>query len=264
MSSKGRHIVANGVNTYYEVHGDGEALLLLHGGTDTVECFREQTPALAKQFKVILPERRGHGRTADVEGPITYELMARDTAAFMEALGIPAAHLVGWSDGAIVGMLVAMSRPDMVKKLVSIGGNFHFRGLTERFEAYVRAATAETYFPPAVEMYKRISPDGPEHWAVVWEKIKRLWLTEPQFAPQEFARIVAPTLVMAGQNDIMTLEHTIELFRALPDGQLCVLPGASHFLLHEKPELVNRLITDFLAVEQLHGQADTASAASSQ
>jgi pimeloyl-ACP methyl ester carboxylesterase len=257
MNPKGRHVVANGVNTYYEVHGDGEALLLLHGGTDTIECFEHQTPALAKQFKVVLPERRGHGRTADVEGPITYELMAQDTMAFMEALGIAEAYLVGWSDGAIVGMLVAMSRPDMVKKLVSIGGNFTVDGLTESFVTYVQRARAETYFPPAAEMYRRVSPDGPEHWPVVWEKIKRLWLTEPQISP-------APTLVMAGQNDIMTLEHTIELFRALPNGQLCILPGASHFLLHEKPDLVNRLITDFLTVGQPHGQDATASAASSQ
>jgi pimeloyl-ACP methyl ester carboxylesterase len=246
VRSKGRYVIANGVNTYYEVHGEGEPLLLMHGGTDTIECFEQQSPVLAGRFKVILPERRGHGRTADIEGPISYEVMAQDTIAFMEALGIPAAHLVGWSDGAIVGMLVAMSRPDIVKKLVCIGGNFHVRGLTERFEAYVRTATAETYFPPAVETYKRVSPDGPDHWPVVWEKIKRLWLTEPQISPAELARITPPTLVMAGQNDIMTLEHTIELFRALPNGQLCILPAASHFLLQEKPELANRLLMDFL------------------
>jgi len=249
VSPNGRYVIANGVNTYYEVHGEGEPLLLMHGGTDTIECFQEQTPALAKRFRVILPERRGHGRTADVEGPITYELMAQDTIAFMEALGIGAAHLVGWSDGAIVGMLVAMWRPDMVKKLVSIGGNFNVDGLTERFVAYVREATAETYYPPAVEMYKQTSPDGPEHWPVVFEKIMRMWLNQPQMTPQELAGIQAPTLVMCGQNDIMTLEHTVELFRALPNGQLCVLPGASHFLMQEKPALVNQLIIDFLTTE---------------
>lgn len=249
MSVDGGYVKANGVNTYYEVHGEGGPLLLLHGGTDTIESFREQTPALAKRFKVILPERRGHGRTADVEGPITYELMAQDTIAFMEALGTGPAHLVGWSDGAIVGMLVAMWRPDIVKRFVSVGGNFHVDGLTEEFTAYVRRATAETFFPSAVEAYKQMSPDGPEHWPVVFEKIMRMWLAEPQMTSQELAAIKAPTLVMCGQNDIMTLEHTIELFRAIPSGQLCVLPGTSHFLLHEKPDLANRLLIEFLTAE---------------
>ena len=249
MNSEGRYLIATGVNTYYEVRGEGEPLLLMHGGTDTIECFQEQTPALAKRFRVILPERRGHGRTADVEGPITYELMAQDTIAFMEALGIGAAHLVGWSDGANVGMVVAMSRPDMVRKLVSVGGNFTVDGLTDKFVSYVRQATAETYFAPAVEMYKQLSPDGPEHWPVVFEKIMRMWLAEPQITPQQLASIQAPTLVMSGQDDIMTLEHTIELFRALPNGQLCVLPGASHFLMQEKPARVNQLIIDFLTTE---------------
>jgi pimeloyl-ACP methyl ester carboxylesterase len=249
VSPSGRYVIVNGVNTYYESCGEGEPLLLLHGGTDTIECFREQTPALAERFRVILPERRGHGRTADIEGPITYELMAQDTMAFMEALGIGAAHLVGWSDGAIVGMLVAMSRPDVVKRLVSIGGNFDVGGLTEEFVAYVRQATAETYYPPAVEMYKQTSPDGPEHWPVVFEKIMRMWLTEPQIGPQEFATIKAPTLVMSGDRDIVKLEHTVDLFRTIPGAQLCVVPGTSHFLLVEKPDLVNRLITDFLTAE---------------
>ena len=140
----GQYVTANGVKTYYEVHGEGEPLLLLHGGAvPAIESFALQTPELAKHFKVILPERRGHGRTADVDGPITYDLMAQDTIAFMEALAIKSAHLVGWSDGANVGMLVAISRPDLVKKLVSISGNFHVDGLTQQFKTFVERVTPD-------------------------------------------------------------------------------------------------------------------------
>src|SRR3970040_587953 len=110
VSGDGPYVDAGGVSTYYESHGEGEPLLLLHGGLCTIETFFGQTPELAKRFCVILPERRGDGRPADVDGPITYDAMAADTIAFMGALGIENAHLVGYSDGAIVGMLVAMRR----------------------------------------------------------------------------------------------------------------------------------------------------------
>src|SRR4051794_33250491 len=126
----GKYVDAGGVHTYYEVAGAGEPLVLLHGGFCTVETFGAQTPALAGQYRVYVPERRGHGRTPDVEGPITYENMAQDTIAFMEALGISSAHLVGWSDGAIVGLLVALHRPDLVRKLVLIGQAVNHEGAT--------------------------------------------------------------------------------------------------------------------------------------
>src|SRR5437879_5994609 len=109
----GAYVDAGGVRTYYAVEGEGEPLILLHGGGATLETFDGETSALASKYRVYLPERRGHGRTPDVEGPITYEIMAQDTIAFLEATGIASAHLVGWSDGALVGLLVALRRPDL-------------------------------------------------------------------------------------------------------------------------------------------------------
>lgn len=247
MSENGRYIDVNGLKTYYEVHGQGEPLLLMHGGFCTVETFFGQTPELARLYQVILPERRGHGRTADVEGPITYELMARDTIAFMEALRLESAHLVGYSDGAIVGMLVAMRRPDLVRKFVSISGNFDCDGLTEEGRASIQSATPETFPPMLVDLYKRTSPDGPEHWPLVFAKIRHMILNEPKIRPDQLASIKAPTLVMAADRDLMTLEHTVELFRAIPNAQLCIVPGASHLLAIEKPHLVNQAILSFLA-----------------
>ncbi len=245
MGDAGQYINVNGLKTYYEIHGEGEPLLLMHGGFCTIETFFAQTPELAKRYRVILPERRGHGRTADVEGPITYDAMARDTIGFMEALGIPNAHLVGYSDGAIVGLIVAMRRPDLVKKLVAISANFDCDGLTE--EASVESWTAETFPALFADAYKHLTPDGPDHWPVVFQKIQRMILTEPKIKPEELATIKAPTLVMAADRDLMTLEHTVALFRAIPAAQLCIIPGATHGLIFGQAARVNQAVLDFLA-----------------
>jgi pimeloyl-ACP methyl ester carboxylesterase len=237
---------AGGVRTYYESQGEGEPLLLLHGGLCTIETFFGQTPELAKGYRVILPERRGHGRTADVDGPITYDAMAADTIAFMEALGIESAHLVGYSDGAIVALLVAMRRPDLVRKFVSIGGNFDCDGLTDEGRAFFESMQPDTFIPMLADAYKKTSPDGPEHWPVVFEKVRRMFLSEPKISPAALDSIKAPTLVMAADRDLMTLEHTLALFRAVPGAQLCVVPGATHALLFEKPAVVNAAVLAFL------------------
>ena len=252
VSKMGRYLMAGNVRVYYEEYGEGEPLLLMHGGFCTVEIFSRLTPELADHYKVILPERRGHGRTADVEGPISYDLMAQDTIAFMEATGIKSAHLVGHSDGADVGMLVAMSRPDLVKKFVFISGNFDVNGLTKETLAFFQSATPEAFeHVPAlaklVEMYKQTTPDGPEHFPIVFEKLKRMMLEEPKIPPQNLSRITAPTLVMTGDRDVITLEHTIQMFRAIPKAQLCIVPGSSHALILEKPLFVAQAILDFLA-----------------
>lgn len=242
--------MAGSVRMYYEEHGEGESLLLMHGGACAIEIFSGFTPKLADRFKVILPEQRGHGRTADVEGIISYDLMAQDTIAFMEAAGIISAHFVGYSDGAVVGMLVAMSRPDLVKKFVSISGGFDVNGMTKEALAYFQSLTPETFPRLLVEMYKQTTPDGPEHFPIVFEKLKRLWLEEPRIPPQNLSRIAAPTLVISGDQDVIALEHTIELFRAIPKAQLCIVPGSSHGLVLEKPGLVAQVILDFLADEK--------------
>src|SRR5947208_15927294 len=101
----------------------------MHGGFCTVETFAKQTPHFAAKYQVIVPERRGHGRTPDVNGPITYESMARDTIGFMQALGIPSAHLVGYSDGGNTALVIALKRPDLVRKMVCLGANFHYNGM---------------------------------------------------------------------------------------------------------------------------------------
>ena len=241
------YISANGVETYYEVRGEGEPLLLLHGGTGTNEDFAQQVAVFAEQYRVIAPERRGHGRTADVEGPITYEVMRDDTIAFMEALGIERAAMVGWSDGANVALMVAMARPERVRKIVAVGGNFRSDGLVEGFRGWISTVTPETFPAKYREAYDRLSRDGPAHFGVVLEKVHRMWLSEPQLTADDLRRVAAPVLVMVGDRDLIRLEHTVEMFEGLPHAQLAIVPGSTHEVLQEKPELANRMILEFLA-----------------
>jgi pimeloyl-ACP methyl ester carboxylesterase len=244
----GAYVDAGGIRTYYEVHGSGGPLLLLHGGFCPVETFDGLTPTLAEQYTVYTPERRGHGRTADVEGSITYAAMAADTIAFLDAVGVPEAHLVGWSDGAVVALLVARARPDLAGKLVMIGQPVNFDGLPAEMRAGLSHGLTKQMLPPMLEpLYAATSPDGPQHFDVVAEKLFALYRIEPDIELSELAGVSAPTLVMIGDADMCTVEHAEAVRQALPDGHLAVVPGASHGLPMEKPTLTSAIVLDFLA-----------------
>ena len=240
------YIDAAGVRTYYEAQGTGEPLVLLHGGFASVETFAAFSPLLSARFHVYSPERRGHGRMPDLDGPITYEVMADDTAAFIGALDVGAVHLVGWSDGANVAMIVAIRRPDLVRRLVLIGTAVNSSGGTPFAQAMAEQMTIDHLPPMLVDAYAALSPDGRDHFPVVFDKLHRAIIeTETQLS--DLTRISAPTLVMAADDDLVSIEHLEAMRNTLPDAQLAVVPGTSHGLPLEKPELTARLITDFLA-----------------
>lgn len=244
------YVDAAGLNTYYEVRGNGDPVVMLHGGFATIESWDAQAAALSARYRVFLPERRGHGRMPDVEGPLTYENMASDTAAFIEALGIGPAHLIGWSDGGSVALYVALRRPDLVRKVICMGAAAWFDGLTAKTQAEAQHLSLEFFPPSLIEAHRSLSPDGPDHLPIFFEKIKVLWRSEPNMTPDELRQITAPTLVMLGDDDVLTIEHAATMAATLPDAQLAVVPGTDHGLMYEKPDLVGRLFLDFLADEQ--------------
>ena len=248
----GDYIDTGRVHTYCEVQGSGDAVILLHGGMCTAETFDGQTPALAEHFRVYVPERRAHGRTADVPGPITYEIMAQDTIDFIEAVGVERPDLVGWSDGALVGLLVALWRPELVGKLVLMSQSVSWEGVRPELSPFLGRASKQMVPPQLLQAYEALSPDGPDHLDAVLEKVLTLWNTDPAFALSDLDRVPAPTLVLAGDADVfLTIEHAAAMQRALADSQLAIVPGTSHAAPMEKPGLVNRLILDFLADDQV-------------
>ncbi|MFR0353201.1 alpha/beta fold hydrolase [Streptomyces sediminimaris] len=245
----GDYVALPGVRTWYETDGaeDAEPLLLLHGGMCTNETWGAQRADLAAAYRLFLPERRAHGHTPDVEGPLSYGDMADDTVDFIEAVVETPVHLVGWSDGGIVALLVALVRPDLVRRVVAIGANFRptpeIAADPAMFEHLTDDGPATA---PLRDMYAAASPDGAGHWPVVVRKLADMFAVEPALTTADLSRITAPTLVLAGDDDMMTLEHTIDLYRAIPASQLAIVPGTSHAAPMEKPALVNRLILDFL------------------
>jgi pimeloyl-ACP methyl ester carboxylesterase len=245
----GTYLQIRNSRIYYETSGTGEPLLLLHGGFGTVEDFSWQTPEFVKHFRVVAFERPGHGHTADTAEPFSFATMAEYTIDLIEALKLGTTTLVGWSDGAIIALLVAISRPDLVKRLVSVSGLFDTNAQAPQDLNWIRSLTPESFRKFEVSLVKRyeeVSPDGASHFPVVFEKTKRLWLTEPNIAREELAKISAPTMVIAADRDSIPLEHTMDLFRSIKGAQLCIIPGTTHFLMSEKPDAANRAILEFL------------------
>jgi len=217
-------------------------VVLLHGGTAHAGTWALQADALAAGRRVLMPEQRGHGHTADA-GELSYELMAADTVAFLDALVSVPVDVVGWSDGGVIAIHLALARPDLVRKIVTIGSNFHFEGTVPEFFG---DDAPDEGFNPLRDDYAQMSPDGPEHWAVINAKVVAMWGSSPELTVDDICRINVPFLVLVADDDAVTLEHTLALYRALPRGQLAVVPGASHLVPLEKPDLVNRLVVDFL------------------
>ncbi|MBF6548117.1 alpha/beta fold hydrolase [Nocardia brasiliensis] len=234
------------VRAWYDVTGAGEPVLLLHGGFVDSRSFDAAVPVLAEQFRVFRTDRRGHGRTPDVAGPISYDLMAQDTIAFLDTVIGGPAHVVGYSDGAIVALLVALRRPDLVRKLVSISGNFHHHGL---LPGVLDGFAHEEPMQRLAARYGEVSPDGVDHFPVVARKLLQMANAEPTLTVEELGGITARTLVIAADDDAMSLEHTIALYRAIPESELAIVPGTSHLLVVEKPAEVYRLVRNFLATD---------------
>jgi pimeloyl-ACP methyl ester carboxylesterase len=239
----------NGLNTYYEERGDGPPLLLLHGGFGNALSMEPMAAILSRQYTVYLPERRGHGHTPDI-GEITYELMTDDTAGFMRAKGIEKAHVAGYSDGAIICFYLGMRYPDLIGKLVPISGNFHWNGLTERMRAVFAKSTPEAFsevLGDLVTHYNEVSPDGPDHFPAVFAKLQRLFLTEPNLTVEDLASISAPTLVIAADRDVMSIEHTVALHHAIAGSRLYIVPEANHNLVFDRADDVCAALLRFLA-----------------
>lgn len=198
-------------------------------------------PPLSKRFALAAFDRRGHGRTADTDEPFSVEAMADETIAFLELLD-RRVFLVGLSDGANVALVVAMRRPDLLKRVVAVGANYHHDGLVP-----MKEFTPESEgFAKFARKYATYSPDGIEHAAVVVEKFRQLAKTQPTLTVIQLSTISVPVLVMVGDDDVARLDHTVSLYEAIPESQLCVVPGASHSVLKEHTKECVRVIQRFL------------------
>ncbi|MEO8457542.1 MAG: alpha/beta hydrolase [Chloroflexota bacterium] len=246
---EGKHVNVNGQNVYYEEYGQGDPLLLLHGGFGTGDSLLPIGQELAKHFRVIAPDRSSHGHTADKDGPLTYDSMTDETIGVIEALGLGKVSLFGYSDGAIICLLLALKRPDLIKKMVPLSANFHYNGLEPAMAGMMGSFTpemAKMMLGEAVATYEKYTPDGPDHFPVVFEKTKAMFMTQPTLTVEDLAKITTPTLVLAGDHDLMTIEHTTALYKAIPGAQLAIIPNATHELAFSHAPDVSREALRFL------------------
>jgi pimeloyl-ACP methyl ester carboxylesterase len=240
------YVGVDGQQIWHEVSGEGAPVVLLHGAFAGASSWFAQVPALvAAGYRVYAPERRGHAHTADVDGPLTYAVMAEDTIAYLDQVVGTAAHLVGWSDGAVVAVLVAMQRPDLVDRMVLIGQYYNSSGRAESEIIKTLLANREGAMSFLRAGYDPISPDGPEHFEMVFDKTLAMIEREPEIDLADLASIAAPTLVLQGDDDEVSLEHSAAVAAVLNAGRLAVLPG-SHALPIESPDVVNPLLVSFL------------------
>jgi pimeloyl-ACP methyl ester carboxylesterase len=232
----------DGVRIYYETYGAGPPVLVLHGGTAYLETMHHQIEALAKDHLVIAPDSRAHGRSTDGPGPLHYHRMAEDMIALMGRLEVRKFDVVGWSDGGIIGLDLAIHHPDRVGRIVTMGANYDLTGLSNTGPPQPHDAPATASVRAA---YRRLS-STPDHWPEFYAKVNHMWRTEPHYSVGELGQIAAPVLVMAGEFDSVRREHTDALAAAIPGARKVIIPAASHFAPLTHPDAVNAAIVDFL------------------
>ena len=241
----GKYIDVNGIKIYYEIYGEGEPLLLLHGNSGSINSFVYQIPELSKHFKVIAVDSRAQGRSSDSEKEITYALMASDMSELIEKLKLGSVYVVGWSDGGNIGLELGLNHPDKIKKLITFGANFTW----ENFIVPPDSVTMDPNDPlivkvsPILQKYKagmdKITPEIKKKLSTLMEKF-------PNLTEEQLRQIKIPVLVVAGDHDLIKIDHTVTLFKNLPHAQLFIVPGASHTVVIEQPELINSEIIKFL------------------
>jgi pimeloyl-ACP methyl ester carboxylesterase len=233
---------------WYEEQGSGDPLILIHGGAVDARFFEKNVGPLAERFRVIATDLWGHGRTADRAGPFSLESFSADVAALIDQVAGGSAHVLGHSIGAAVALDLTLRRPDVVRQLIEVSGGYDIEADASNAAADIDAMVAGTVkFLGA--SYGAVSPDGEDHFAIVTRKDFELTSREPKFTPEQIGTITHRTLVMVADDDITPIEHQLDFYRALPNGELAVVPGTSHFLLQEKPALCNAIILDFLTNE---------------
>ena len=240
----------NGLKMYYEIHGPANGnnppLVLLHGGGSTIgTSFGKVLRPLAETRQVIAFEQQGHGHTADIDRPFSFEQSADDAAALLRHLKIGNADFFGYSNGGNIALQIAIRHPDLVRKLVVASAMFKRDGLSPEFWESMKRATLQSMPAELREAYLRVAPH-PEQLPAFHDKSVRRMLEFKDWRPEDLQKIGAPTMVMIADGDIVRPEHAVKMFRLLPHAQLAVLPGTDHMTLVNRAEWQVSMIKTFL------------------
>ena len=257
LSLDGEYVHVNGMKMYYEVSGEGEPLIVLHGAYMNIPTMGDIIPKLAKTHKVYALEFQGHGRTTDINRRITYQNLADDVAAFMNALGLTKAHVFGYSMGAVAGLQLAIRHPEKVNRLVAASVAFDVQGWQPAFREFIPHMTVEMLLEmPFADEFRKYVED-PDAFPALVEKLIALE-REPMAWEADVRKLKTPVLIIAGDADVVTLEHSVELFRLLgggimgdmgiplPVSRLAIMPATSHTAVITQADLLHGFIEPFL------------------
>jgi pimeloyl-ACP methyl ester carboxylesterase len=234
----------NDIQIYYAVYGQGAPVLLIHGGLGHADVWGFQVPALAETHKVIVADSRGHGRSTRSDQPIGYALMADDYLALLDHLGIDQVALVGWSDGGIIGLDIAIRHPERLSRLFAFGANYAPAGVKP---SVADDPTFNAYIARAGEDYARLSPTPDEFDAFV-AQISEMWAREPNYSKEQLKAITVPTVIFDGAHDeAIEPGHTAEMAELIPGAKLVIMKDASHFAMWQQPDVFNATVLEFLA-----------------
>ncbi len=230
----GKYFTHDGVKLYYEVYGSGEPFLVIHGNGGSIHDMAAQIDYFRKRYKVIAMDSRDQGNSGGSAGPITYEKMAADLAALLDHLKVGPANVLGWSDGGIEALLLAVRYPDKVKKIASMAANLN--------------PSDKAVHPDVISLVKTMLASSPAQSTPESRremKVTRMLLDEPHIDPKSLESIAAPTLILAGDHDVIADHHTVEIFEHIPNSQLCIFPNATHMIPYDNPTLFNSTVDRF-------------------
>ncbi|AEE14082.1 alpha/beta hydrolase fold protein [Thermodesulfobium narugense DSM 14796] len=235
----------NNLETYYEIFGMGSECLILHGGSENIGTMYHLANRLVeKNYKVFLPERRGHGRSEDTSDEFSYEQFASDTYQFIKTFKLDGCFAVGYSDGAIILLLLAIKYPKLFKKIALLGGQYHYDGLEPYFIKALKSDNVLKLFEKERIEYERINK-----YRISFEKflnkIILLWLTSPKIDYSDLEKITTPTLIISADRDLIKLEHTISMFKGIKSSHLAIIPDANHNFPISRPNFTANLILNF-------------------
>ena len=244
VSNVAGYAPVNGIHMYYAVYGAGDPILLIHGGLGHADIWANQVRDLMTDHKVIVADSRGHGRSTRNADPYSYDLMASDYLALLDYLKVDKVALVGWSDGGIIGLDIAMKHPERLTKLFAQAANATVDGVkpdvmeNKTFVAYIDRCGAD---------YKRLSKTPDQYDAFV-EQISHMWATEPAYSDADLGKITVPTAIVLGDHDeAISREHTDHLAQVIPGAEEIILKNASHFAMLQDPAGYTQAVRDFLA-----------------
>ena len=229
-SKAGHYAPINGINLYYEVYGEGKPLVMLHGNGGSIEAFKYQIPFFEKQYKIIAIDSRLQGKSGGASDTLSYDMMAADFAGLLDYLKIDSAYVLGWSDGGIDGLVLAMHFPEKVSKLAITGAN-------------IVPDTTAMYAADLEQMKHTVLTSTSEK-----EKtLNRMMIYQPQIPYSDLKKIHCPVLVMAGDKDMIKPEHTLKIFQSLPSASLCIFPDSYHHVCQQHPALFNQTVLTFFS-----------------